>query len=44
MKEKLIYIAALAMLAVACSQEDNPFLSDDENNITGEGLYCNPHK
>ena len=36
MKEKLIYMTALAMLASACSNEDNPFLPGDENNGTGE--------
>ena len=36
MKKKLIYMAALVMLAVACNNEDNPFLSGNENNGTGE--------
>ena len=36
MKNKLIYMAALAMLASACSNEDDPILSGNENNGTGE--------
>lgn len=36
MKKKLIYMAALVMLAVACNNEDNPFLPGNENNGTGE--------
>ncbi|SFW26223.1 hypothetical protein SAMN02910409_1136 [Prevotellaceae bacterium HUN156] len=35
MKKNIIYIAAMAMLTAACSNEDDTFLSGFENNGTG---------
>ena len=35
MKKNIIYTAAMAMLTVACSNEDDTFLSGFENNGVG---------
>ena len=36
MKKHLIYVAALAMLAAACSNEDNMIVDSPEDNVTGD--------
>lgn len=36
MKKNLIYMAALAMLAAACSNEDNIIVDSPEDNVTGD--------